>query len=241
MPIRREQRGRVSVLIIDRPERANAIDLDTSQELSTAFDELAADHAVRVVVLTGAGERVFCAGMDLKAVAAGQAREINGVAGGFTGLVRRELPKPIVAAVEGAAMGGGFEIALACDLVVASETARFGLPEVGHGLIAASGGLVRLPRRMPAVLAVEAILTGEPIGADRAMALGLINRVAPAGQALSIALELASTIAERDAGAVQASVSLARSVARGDESDAWRTSAELAASLASAAHNGASQ
>lgn len=241
MPIRREQHDRVSVITIDRPDRANAIDLDTSLELSAAFDELGHDDDIRVVVLTGAGERVFCAGMDLKAVAAGRAADINGVPGGFAGLVRREFPKPIVAAVEGAAMGGGFEIALACDLVVASENACFGLPEVGHGLIAASGGLVRLPRRIPAVLAAESILTGEPIGAGRALALGLVNRVTPPGQALAVALELAAAIADRDAAAVRASVTLARSVARGDESDAWRTSAELAASLGRSPTSGASR
>src|SRR5215203_2796279 len=147
MPVSGWQEGRVRVVVIDRPDRANAIDLETAEALAATFDELERDDDTWAVVLTGAGERVFSAGMDLKAVAAGQADQINSVAGGFAGLVRRDFPKPIVAAVNGAAMGGGFEIVLACDLVVAAEHARFGLPEVTVGLMAASGGAVRLPQR----------------------------------------------------------------------------------------------
>ncbi|MGH2873570.1 MAG: enoyl-CoA hydratase-related protein [Solirubrobacteraceae bacterium] len=228
VPARNEHREGICILTIDRPERANSIDLETALELSAALDELAEDERTRVVVLTGAGDRVFCAGMDLKAVDAGLAQAINDVPGGFAGIVRRDFPKPIIAAVEGAAIGGGFEIVLACDMVVASEQARFGLPEVGHGLIAASGGLVRLPKRIPAALAVEMLLTGEPIDSTRASELGLVNRVVPAGTALAAALELAQTVAARDPAAVRASVTLARAVARGDEEADWASSARLA-------------
>src|SRR5215203_580777 len=154
MPVSGWQQGRVRVVVIDRPDRANSIDLETAEALAAAFDEIERDDDTWAVVLTGAGERVFSAGMDLKAVAAGQADQINSVAGGFAGLVRRDFPKPIVAAVNGAAMGGGFEIVLACDLVVAAEHARFGLPEVTVGLMAASGGAVRLTANGP--LAVQA-------------------------------------------------------------------------------------
>jgi enoyl-CoA hydratase/carnithine racemase len=224
----------VAVLTIDRPDRANSIDLDTALELSAALDELAGDPSTRVVVLTGAGDRVFCAGMDLGAVREGLASQINSVPGGFAGLVRRSFPKPVIAAVDGAAIGGGFEIALACDLVVASRSAAFALPEVGHGLTAASGGLVRLSRRIPSALAVELLLTGERIDAERALALGLLNRVVEPGLALSCALELAAAIASRPAAAVNASVALARQVARGDETEAWRMNDELAAEVAAA-------
>ena len=234
MPTRREKHGNVCVLVIDRPTRANSIDLETALELSTALDQLADDRDTRVVVLTGAGERVFSAGMDLKAVAAGQAAQINGVPGGFAGIVRREFPKPLIAAIEGAAVGGGFEIVLACDMAIAAQSAQFRLPEVDHGLIAASGGLVRLPKRIPAALATEMLLTGAAIDANRALELGLVNRVVADGIALTSAIELAKTIAERDPGAVQASVTLARRVARGTEEPAWDASAELAAALQTA-------
>ncbi len=235
MGTERAQEGPVAVLTIDRPHRANAIDLETALELSSALDELAADGSTRVVVLTGAGERVFCAGMDLDAVRVGLADAINSVPGGFAGLVRRSFPGPVIAAVEGAAIGGGFEIVLACDLVVASRSATFALPEVGHGLTAASGGLVRLSRRIPAAVATELLLTGERIDAERARALGLVNRLAEPGGALPAALQLAAAIASRPAAAVNASVTLARRVARGDETEAWRLNDELAAEVAAAA------
>ena len=231
MPARSEHRGNICILTIDRPERANSIDLQTALEMSTALDGLAEDEQTRVVVLTGAGSRVFCAGMDLRAVQAGLAEEINNVPGGFAGIVRRDFPKPIIGAVEGAAIGGGFEIVLACDMVVASEQAQFGLPEVGHGLIAASGGLVRLPKRIPPALAVEMLLTGEPISSARARELGLANRVVPAGTTLEAALGLADAVAARDPRAVSASVRLARAVARGDEDAAWASCSELAEGL----------
>lgn len=233
MPARSEQREDVCILTIDRPERANSIDLETALELSAALDGLAQDDRTHVVVLTGAGSRVFCAGMDLKAVEAGLAQEINDVPGGFAGIVRRDFPKPIIGAVEGAAIGGGFEIVLACDMVVASEQAQFGLPEVRHGLIAASGGLIRLPKRIPPALAVEMLLTGEPISSARALELGLVNRVVPAGAALASALELAQAVAARDPAAVRASVRLARAVARGDEERDWASCAGLAEGLSS--------
>jgi enoyl-CoA hydratase/carnithine racemase len=166
--------------------------------------------------------------MDLTAVEAGQADAINGVPGGFGGLVRRDFPKPIVAAVNGAAMGGGFELVLACDLVVAAEGARFGLPEVTRGLIAASGGLVRLPGRLPAVLAMEHVLLGEPIDAERARATGLVNRVVPAADLLPAALELAERICGNGPLAVRASKRIARAALTGGEPAAWRLNDELA-------------
>ncbi|HWK28049.1 MAG TPA: crotonase/enoyl-CoA hydratase family protein [Solirubrobacter sp.] len=235
MDLLQHRRGRVATLVIDRAARANAIDLATAQALSHAFDALDADDDVWAIVLTGAGERVFCAGMDLRAVEAGQAAAINGVPGGFAGLVRRELSKPVIAAVNGAALGGGFEIALACDLVVAARNARFGLPEVTRGLIAASGGLVRLPHRLPPALALELILCGDPIDAERAAALGLVNRVVDENHALDAALELADRIVANGPLAVRASKRLAlRSLVAGEPA-AWGLNDELAAAVGASA------
>ena len=152
--------------------------------------------------------------MDLKAVEAGQADAINGVSGGFAGLVRRDFPKPIVAAVNGAAMGGGFEIVLACDLVVAAEHAQFGLPEVTVGLMAASGGAVRLPQRLPWPVAMELLLLGEPVDAQRALELQLVNRVVPGHEVVDAAVELATRLAAHDPLAVQAAKRVARDLGR---------------------------
>lgn len=223
------------MVTIDRPDRANAIDLSTAEDLSRVFDELERDDSVRSVVLTGAGERIFCAGMDLKAVAAGQAGAINGVAGGFAGIVRRDFPKPLVAAVNGAAMGGGFEIVLACDLVVASETARFGLPEVGIGLFAASGGAVRLGLRVPPALALEYLMVGEPIPADRARELGLVNRVVEQAAVVDEAVGLAERIGQNAPLAVQASKRIARTAMTAGEASAWQLNTELAVSVGESA------
>lgn len=222
------QRGHVRVVVIDRPERANAIDLATAEALSETFAAIELDDDTWAVVLTGAGERAFSAGMDLAAIAAGHAEAINGVLGGFAGLVRREPGKPIVAAVNGAALGGGFEIVLACDLVVAAQTARFGLPEVTRGLIAASGGLVRLPGRLPAPLAMEHILLGEPLDAARAHALGLVNRVVPPAEVVPAALALAERICANGPLAVRASKRVARTALAAGEAAAWEVNDELA-------------
>jgi enoyl-CoA hydratase/carnithine racemase len=223
-----ERTGAVAVVVIDRADRANAIDLETATALSSAFDELTEDNSVRVVVLTAAGDRVFCAGMDLSAVQAGQADAINGVPGGFAGIVRRDFPKPLIAAVNGAAMGGGFEIVLACDLVVAAEHARFGLPEVKLGLFAASGGAVRLASRIPPARAMECLLLGEPLSASEALALGLVNSVVPADVLRVRAVELAGRAAANAPLALAASKRIARTALSLGEDAAWTLNAELA-------------
>ena len=228
MAVNAWQKGRVRVVVVDRPERANAIDLETSVSLSAIFDAIEEHDDTWAVVLTGAGDRVFSAGMDLGAVAAGEADAINGVPGGFAGLVRRELGKPVVAAVNGAAMGGGFEIVLACDLVVAGQSARFGLPEVTRGLIAASGGLVRLPVRLPWALAMEHILLGESLTAEQAHAHGLVNRVVPDADVLATALELAERVCAGGPLAVRASKAVARAAFTAGEAAAWELNDELA-------------
>lgn len=184
--------GAVLVVTIDRPAVRNAIDRATSEALAHAMDELDADPALSVGILTGAGGH-FCTGMDLKAFLRGERVELPGR--GLAGIVQTPPRKPLIAAVEGYALAGGCEIALACDLIVASEAAQFGIPEVKRGLIAGSGGLLRLPRRIPSQIAMELALTGDMLPATEARQWGLVNRLVPAGQALAAALELAGRIA----------------------------------------------
>lgn len=193
----------VAVLTIDRPHRRNAVDLPTAQAISDALDALDADPGLGAAVLCGAGD-LFCAGMDLKDFAETGRRPVVEPRGGF-GIVGRPPRTPIVAAVEGPALGGGFEIALACDLVVAGVGATFGLPEVRRGLTASGGGLVRLPRRIPRNVAMELALTGAPLDAARCAELGLVNRVVPDGTARAAAYELAALIARNAPLAVLAS------------------------------------
>jgi len=231
MGVRSEQHGAVRLVVIDRPGRANAIDMDTAVQLSAIFDGIEGDELTRAVVLTGAGDRVFSAGMDLAAVAAGEAAAINALPGGFAGLVRRSLPQPVVAAVNGAAMGGGFEIVLACDLVVAADHARFALPEVTKGLFPASGGALRLSTRIPAALAMEHLLLGAPINAERALQLGLVNRVVPAGQELQQAIDMASQLAAFDPAAVRAATRVARAALSASLPQLWPLNDEVAAAL----------
>jgi enoyl-CoA hydratase/carnithine racemase len=193
----------VATLTLNRPDRRNAIDLETARLLSAALDELDASDELRVAVLTG-GATMFSAGMDLKAYAATGQRPVDERRGGF-GIVGRPPRKPIIAAVEGPALGGGFEIALACDLIVAGQGAVFGLPEVRRGLVASGGGMLRLPRRIPRNLATEVVLTGRSLTAARCAELGLVNRVVADGEALAGARALAAEIAVNAPLAVSAS------------------------------------
>jgi enoyl-CoA hydratase/carnithine racemase len=190
--VRTERIGSTLLITLGRPEARNAVNAATATALAAALDELEADPALRVGVLTGEGG-TFSAGMDLKAALRGESPDVEGR--GFGGLTESRPDKPLIAAVEGFAMGGGFELALACDLIVAAEDARFGLPEVKRGLIAAGGGVIRLPERIPHHLAMEFLLTGEPVDGRRAGELGLANRVTGKGQAVAEALRLAERVA----------------------------------------------
>lgn len=194
--------GVVLVITLQRPEVRNAIDRATSEALAGALDVLEAEADLRVGILTGSGSN-FCTGMDLKAFLRGERVELPGR--GLGGLTQAPPRKPLIAAVEGYALAGGFEIALACDLIVAAENACFGIPEVKRGLIAGSGGLLRLPRRMPAQIAMELALTGDTLSASQARQWGLVNRLVPEGQALQAALELAGRIAANGPLAVRLS------------------------------------
>jgi dehydration protein DpgD len=202
--VRYEKRGRIAWVTIDRPGVMNALHPPANEELSRVWDDVAADADVWVAILTGAGDRAFSAGNDLKWTAQ------HGVPrmpkGGFGGLVARDdLWKPIIAAVNGVALGGGLEIALACDVIIASETARLGLPEPRVGLMAAAGGVHRLPRHIPLKIAMGLMLTGRHLPAAEAARLGLVNEVVPPAQLLAAAERWANEICECSPLAVQAS------------------------------------
>ncbi|HLH65859.1 MAG TPA: crotonase/enoyl-CoA hydratase family protein [Solirubrobacteraceae bacterium] len=196
-----ERRERVLVVTINRPDQRNAINSAVARGIAAALDELDGDEELAIGVLTGAG-RGFCAGMDLKAFVAGESAWVEGR--GFAGIVRRPPEKPLIAAVEGFAVAGGLEVALACDLIVASRGARLGIPEVKRSLVASGGALLRLPRSLPRNVAMEMALTGDPIDAERAHALGLVNRLVEPGEALQASLELAGAIAQNGPLALRA-------------------------------------
>ena len=219
-----ERRDSVQIITINRPEARNAVDLATAQGIADAVDELDADDDLRVGVITGAGG-TFCSGMDLKAYLRGE-RPVIGDRG-FAGITTTPPRKPLIAAGEGYALAGGVELLLACDLVVAAETSQFGIPEVKRGLIAGGGAAMLLPRRIPAAIALELLLTGDPIGATRAAALGLVNRVMPEGKALEGALELAAVIAANGPLAVAATKEIARRQADWTLEEGWRRQAEI--------------
>jgi enoyl-CoA hydratase len=187
-----ERRERVLVITINRPDQRNAVNAAVAAGIARALEQLDGDDALSLGVLTGAGKG-FCAGMDLKAFVAGE--RPYAADRGFAGITRRSAKKPLIAAIEGFAVAGGLEIALACDLIVASRGAKLGIPEVKRSLVAAGGGLLRLPRVLPRNIAMELALTGDPILAERGFELGLVNRLTEPGQALTTALELAEQIA----------------------------------------------
>ena len=226
-PVARERHGHVEIVRLNRERARNAIDVATTRALCATFDDLTEDPDIWAVVLTGAGDRAFCAGMDLKAFASGDVAEILSGKGGFAGIAARQFPKPLIAAVNGAALAGGFEIMLSCDIVVAAEHAVFGIPEVKRGLAAAGGGLIRLAKRIPPAIALEMALTGEPINAERALAYGLVNRVVPLERLIDEALELTEVICANAPLAVRVSKELMkRSVDLGEE-QAWELSRQL--------------
>ncbi|ASR88664.1 MULTISPECIES: crotonase/enoyl-CoA hydratase family protein [Alcaligenes] len=201
-----ERIGKVLLITLNRPEARNAINLETAQALAQALDEFDADPSIAVGVLTGANN-TFCAGMDLKAFAKTGQRPYVGDRG-FAGICERPPAKPLIAAVEGYCLAGGFEIALSCDLIVAADSANFGLPEVKRGIVPGSGGMVRLPSRVPYHMAMEMVLTGGMYPAARMAELGLVSRLAEPGKATEQALALAEQIAANGPLAVQTAKSI---------------------------------
>lgn len=223
--MRRE--GHVAIITMNRPHVMNAVNAGMSVAMEECIDELVEDSDLRVGILTGAG-RAFSAGADLKEVAAGRSLQAPHQRDrGWGGFMRRMVDKPLIAAVNGYALGGGTEMMLACDLAVVGESAKLGLPEVRRGIIAAGGGLLRLPRRVPQAIAMQLALTGDPITAATALQWGLVNRVVPDDEVLATAVELANKVAENAPLAVQASkrmIQLGHALGSDWEADAWAVS-----------------
>ncbi len=231
--VRTAVEGQTLVVTIDRP-RANAIDVTASRALYAAFDRLRRDPRLRVAILTAAGEKFFCAGWDLKAAAAGEGIDADHGPGGFAGLTEFfDIGKPVIAAVNGLAFGGGLELVLAADLVVAAEHAEFALPEVTLGIVPDAGGLLRLPARIPRPIAVEILLTGRRFSAAEAAGWRLVNRVVPAAELMTAAGELADAICAAAPLAVAAVLEILRetegtgtaagyAIQRGDAMPAYR-------------------
>lgn len=231
-----ERRGAIMVITINRPEARNAVNAGVSMAVGDALEEARRDTDIRAVVISGAGDKSFCAGADLKALARGEnTRHPDHDEWGFAGYVSHFIDKPTIAAVNGTALGGGTELALASDLVVAAESAVFGLPEVKRGLIAGAGGVFRIVRQLPRKVAMELVFTGEPLSAADALNWGLVNDVVPDGTVVDAAIALAQRITVNAPLAVQASKRVAYGADDGlvvDEEAAWtRTKREFAGLL----------
>ena len=219
-----ERRGRTLVITLNRPDARNAVNAALAHGVAAGLDELDGDDELSVGILTGAGTG-FCAGMDLKAFVAGESPYVDGR--GFAGIAQRSASKPVIAAIEGFAVAGGLEVALACDLIVAAKGAKLGIPEVKRSLVAAGGALLRLPRRIPYHVAMELALTGDPIPAERGAEVGLVNRVAEPGGALEAALELADAIAKNGPLALRASKRILVEEPSWSEDEKWQKQGEI--------------
>ncbi|MES2399099.1 MAG: crotonase/enoyl-CoA hydratase family protein [Pseudomonadota bacterium] len=234
-----EVRGRIALITINRPEAMNAINMDVGVGLSEALRKFSADPELWAAVITGAGDKAFSAGADLKAVAAGEMSRMSEVGKpGIADLLRRYVDKPVIAAVNGYALGGGMEVALSCDLIVASEKASFGLPEVKRGLVAAGGGMLRLPRQMPLKTAMYHVMTGELMSAADALHWGLVNQVVPQDEVLQKAMALAERICANAPVAVRESKGV---VYRSMDASLYLSDEAWAISDAAAARNRASE
>lgn len=218
-----EVRDGVLIVTMNRPEAKNAMNKAQAEGISAAMDRLEAEADLRCAVLTGAGG-TFCSGMDLKGFLRGERPSIEGR--GFGGLTEWTPSKPVIAAIDGFALAGGMELALSCDLIVASAGAKFGIPEVKRGLAAAAGGLIKLPRQIPPRIAMELALTGDFINAARAYELGFVNRVVE-GPALPAALELAARVAENGPLALIASKAVIRQSHEWTEAEMWQKQAAI--------------
>jgi enoyl-CoA hydratase/carnithine racemase len=214
----------IATLTLNRPDQRNAVSPELTSAMDAAMRRFEEDADAWVALLTGAGPN-FCAGADLKALAAGRGAELSTEAGGFGGFVRYPRTKPVIAAVRGFALAGGTELVLACDLVVAGTDAQFGLPEVTRGIVAAAGGLFRLPRVLPPARAMELILTAERLGAEEAARWGMVNHLVEPHEVVDTARALADRICRNAPLAVRESLAIARDALRIDEAEAWERSA----------------
>ena len=220
-----ERRDGVLLITLNRPDARNAVNAALAEGVAAALDELDADADLSVGVLAGAGKG-FSSGMDLKAFVAGESP--YAADRGFAGITQRAAEKPLIAAIEGFAVAGGFEVALSCDLIVAARGARLGIPEAKRSLVAAGGALLRLPQRIPYHVAMELALTGDPIDAERGYELGIVNRLAEPGGAVDAAIELAGEVARNGPLALKASKKIVQSSGDWTEAEAWEKQGEIA-------------
>ncbi len=219
-----ERRDNVLLVTIDRPEVRNAVNAAVAEGIATALDELDREDSLSVGVLTGSGG-FFCAGMDLGAFVQGESPYFGDR--GFAGIAQRASHKPLIAAIEGFAVAGGMEVALACDLIVAARGAKLGIPEAKRSLVAAGGALLRLPRRMPYHVVMELALTGDPLPAERFHELGIVNRLADPGAAVDAALELAATLAKNGPLALIASKRILQEQFDWSSAEMWQRQGEI--------------
>jgi enoyl-CoA hydratase/carnithine racemase len=233
-PVRFVEHGAIAQVILSRPAKRNAVSPEMATLLEAALDRLESSPELRVGILTADGDAAFCAGADLGYVSRGEGARLSTARGGFAGFVRYPRRKPMIAAVHGYALAGGFEIALACDLLVAERTAQFGLPEVTRGLIANGGGILRLASALPRARALDLILTGRTLAAAEADQLGLVSRLVDTGQAVSEAFSLAAAIADNAPDAVRESLFLANAAAYAPAPETWELCAEIAQRLRTA-------
>jgi enoyl-CoA hydratase len=236
MAVHLEIEGQVATITIDRPEVRNAIDQATAHEISVSLAQADADPTARVIVITGAGGS-FCVGMDLKAFLRGEV--VRSPTNGFAGVTQRVVKKPLIAAVEGYALAGGLEIAMACDMIVASEDARFGLNEARRGLVPDAGGLMRLPRQIPPKIAAELVMTARTVSSAFLASHGLVNRIVPRGEAVSAARQLAAEIVSNDPLAIEIGKRILNESSDWTASEMFSRQDEMTASIIAFARAGA--
>ncbi|HVN86298.1 MAG TPA: crotonase/enoyl-CoA hydratase family protein [Candidatus Binatia bacterium] len=231
MEVEYEKRGRVAIITLNRPEARNAVNGAVARGMEASLDAYESDPDLWVAILTAKGS-AFCAGADLKEIAAGRGGELGTRKGGFAGLVRRERTKPLIAAITGSALAGGTEIALACDMIVCATDTVFGLPEVKRSLVAGAGGLFRLPRAIGMAPALELIMTGDPLPAERAYQLGMVNQIVRANEVMTAALALAERVVAAAPIAVQHSRRIAIRAFTDDDDALWQASGQGFAEVA---------
>ena len=220
-----EKQGNIFIITLNRPEARNAVNGDVAEGIEAAIDTFEADDQLWVGIIASSG-KVFCAGADLKAISSGEGARLSTERGGFAGLVRRERTKPLIAQVNGAALAGGCEVVLACDMAVAAEEAIFGVPEVKRSLVPAAGGLFRLPRAVGPAVGMELMLTGDPIPAQRAHDLGLVNYVTTQDELQAKTMELAGRIAVNAPLAVQQAMQVTKRALTDSDEELWKASGE---------------
>ncbi|ABI77811.1 enoyl-CoA hydratase/isomerase family protein [Hyphomonas neptunium ATCC 15444] len=230
MPVEYVKKGHVAIITMNRPEARNAINGEMAATMEAALDQMESDPEVWVGILTAVG-KAFCAGADLKEISAGNGGALSTKKGGFAGIAKRERTKPLIAAITGSALAGGTEIALSCDMIVAADDTNFGLPEVKRSLVAGAGGLFRLPRQIGKAVALEAILTGDPLSSQRAYELGMVNKVVPEADVMAEAEKLAGRITANAPLAVAASRAVAISATAKTDEELWKDSGVAFASI----------